>query len=258
MYQPDDANFITRAHAWVLHHWPTTLRRRVAVVAVLVATSLVLLSWLGALLETAVDLGLLAIIGLMVVCWVGAGGALVPVPGVRPLSWVMIVNQGAVLDPLLVAILTALAMALGQSSYFVATRAGKHHHEKVRDGDRASGRHHDDDAATTVAGVASAGRDPSEPPGSGGRSTRLVTRARSAMSRAREYVERRMHRHPQRTVFALSLIPNPLTTFATVTAAAIGMEYGRFFAASLAGFLVLTSVLVIAGQGILLALGIST
>ncbi len=225
--------------------------------AALVATSLVLLSWLGTLLDVAVDLGLVAYVGLMVVCWVGAGGALVPVPGVRPLSWLMIVNQGAVLDPLFVAGLTGLAMALGQSSYFLATRAGTHHHARARDGGKHFGQRHDDDAATTVAGVASAGPDPSQPSDPDARSAGLAARARSAMSRARDVVERRMHRHPQRTVFALSLIPNPLTTFATVTAAAIGMEYHRFLAASLAGFLVLTTVLVVAGQGILLALGIA-
>jgi hypothetical protein len=67
-----------------------------------------------------------------------------------------------------------------------------------------------------------------------------------------------MHTHPQSTVFALCVIPNPLTTFATVTASAAGVEFVHFFAASLAGFLVLTSALVILGQGLLQALGVSS
>ena len=126
-----------RAHTWVLDRWPTTLRRRIAVIAVLVAVGFVVVSTIARLVGAAVDAGILAYIGLMVVCWVGAGGALVPVPGVRPLSWVMIVHQSTVLVVPIVALLAALAMVLGQSSYFLTTRAearrrreGHGHHRK--------------------------------------------------------------------------------------------------------------------------------
>jgi hypothetical protein len=61
----------------------------------------------------------------------------------------------------------------------------------------------------------------------------------------------------QRILFLLCVLPNPLTTFATVSAASSGLPFGRFFAASPAGFLVLAPALAIAGGGILAALGIS-
>lgn len=226
---------LVRAHAWVLDHWPTSLRRRVAIIVVLVAVGLVVLSAAARLVGAAIDLGLLAYLGLMAVCWVGAGGALVPVPGTRPLSWVMIVQQSAAShDPIVVALLGAVAMALGQTSYFFATRAGEHHVAERH----AHGRHAEGQASRT--------------PG------RIVSSSRALLERAKGAVSRLMHTHPQPTVFVLSVIPNPLTTFATVTAAATGVPYGRFLVASLAGFLVLTSALVILGQGLLQALGVSS
>lgn len=220
-------------------------------VAVLAAVGAVAVSWIADLVGAAIDLGVLAYLGLMVVCWVGAGGALVPIPGVRPLSWVMIVHQGAVLSPPFVALLAALAMALGQSSYFVATRTGKEHHadRHGRDaghepgGSDPGGR----DEPATVDAAAAHARPPSG----------IARRSRALLERGREAVARRMQHHPQRIIFLLSLVPNPLTTFATVTAAATNVPFTRFFAASFAGFLALTIALVIAGQGALLALGIS-
>ena len=89
--QTEEQGRIERAHAWVLEHWPTTLRRRLAVTAVVIGVGLVVISAVADLLDVAHDLGLFAYLGLMLVCWIGAGGALVPVPGVRPLSWIMIV-----------------------------------------------------------------------------------------------------------------------------------------------------------------------
>ena len=71
------------------------------------------------------ELDFLGYLSLFVACWVGAGGALVPIPGVRALSWIMIIQQGAALDPLLVAVIAASAMVLGQSTYFLATRAAQ-------------------------------------------------------------------------------------------------------------------------------------
>jgi membrane protein DedA with SNARE-associated domain len=225
---------IVRAHGWVLDHWPTSLRRRIAIVVVLVAVGVVLLSALARLVGAAIDLGLLAYLGLMAVCWVGAGGALVPVPGTRPLSWVMIVQQSTSShDPVVVALLGAFAMALGQTSYFFATRAGEH---------RVAGHHR--------GGEHRIEKSPKE-------AGRLVAWSRAVLERAKAGVSRLMHTHPQSTIFLLSVVPNPLTTFATVTASAAGVEFVRFFAASLAGFLVLTTALAVLGQGLLIALGVS-
>jgi len=250
----DVSERLEQAHGWVVDHWPTTLRRRIGAVAVVIALGLAAISWLARLVGVAVDLGLLAYGGLMVVCWVGAGGALVPIPGVRPLSWVMIVHQGTVLSPPVVALAAAVAMALGQSSYFVATRTGARRHAE------ASGHHrlrHEDLQGNGAAG-ASGGSGKEASGGTGKRApNRLVARSRALLSRARDAVERRMKTHPQRIIFLLCVVPNPLTTFATVTAASSGVPFRSFVAASLAGFLVLTIALVLAGQSILAALGLS-
>ncbi len=244
---------VERAHLWAVRHWPKTLRNRVAVVALaVIALGFVVIATFGRLVNLAVSLDLLAYVGLMVFCWVGAGGALVPIPGVRELSWIMVVNQGAALDPVLVALLAALAMGLGQSSYFLATREGVHHVAGHR------GRHaHADGAAGPPSGdVAGGGEPPSAAPARVRPWSGIVARSRTLLERGKDAVTRLMHVHPQRTIFILSVVPNPLTTFATVTAAALGVRYPRFFAASLAGFILLTSILVIAGQGIIAALGI--
>jgi uncharacterized membrane protein len=55
----------------------------------------------------------------------------------------------------------------------------------------------------------------------------------------------------------VSLVPSPLTTFGAVAAAKDRVMFRDFFVASLAGFLVLALALVIAGQAILTALGVS-
>lgn len=240
---------VDRAHTWVLDRWPTTVRRRIAVVAVLVAVGLVAISTLARVVGFAIDAGVLAYIGVMVVCWVGAGGALVPVPGARPLSWVMIVQQSTILAAPIVALAAAVAMALGQSSYFLATRIGErrrlegHGHHRHGGAERSKL----DDAGTLPDGATPGAKPPN----------RIVARSRAMLVRGQAAVTRRMATHPQRIIFALSVVPNPLTTFATVSAATVGLSFVRFLTASLAGFLVLTIALAVAGQGILVALGLS-
>ena len=115
---------VLRAYAWVLAHWPTSVRWHLALIVVGVVFALALIPFLARLAGTVIDLGILPYLALMVLCWLGTGGALVPIPGVRLLSWVTIVQQGAYLDPVLVAVLAALAMAAGQTSYFAAARYG--------------------------------------------------------------------------------------------------------------------------------------
>jgi hypothetical protein len=240
---------LVRAHGWVLEHWPTSVRRRIGIAVVLVAVVALVASNIARLVGAAVDAGMLAYLGLMGVSWVGAGGALVPVPGVRPLSWVMIVHQSTVLAAPIVAVVAAVAMALGQSSFFVATQLEA---RRRQEGHRH--RHHGH-LRGPVVGERSTGEG-SE--GTGARSSsRVVVRSRALLESGRAAVTRRMATHPQRILFVVCVLPNPLTTFATVSAASSGVPFGRFFAASLAGFLVLCAALAVAGQGILAILGIS-
>lgn len=236
---------VERAHAWVLERWPRRTRSRIAIIAVLIAVAAVGISTAARLVGAAVDAGMLAYLGLMVVCWVGAGGALVPVPGVRPLSWVMIVHQSTVLAPPVVAVVAALAMALGQSSYFVATRIEARRHQRHH-GHGTHGLH----AGATAATQANEGVGGSRQP------NKVVARSRAMLAGGQAAVERRMASHPKRILFLLCVVPNPLTTFATVTAASTSVPFASFFVASLAGFTVLTVALAVAGQAILGALGL--
>jgi hypothetical protein len=242
--QHDDVpDGFARAHRWVLDHWPTSLRQRLAVTAVLIAIALVAIAGIARLVGTTAEIGLLAYVGVMVVCWVGAGGALVPVPGTRPLSWVLIVQQSTVVDPLIVALTAACAMALGQTSFFVATRLESRRHG-------APGGHH-----LHLPGHATQSEAPGTRPTPN--PNPAVTWSRKLLAKGKAGVEARMTGHPQRIVFLLCILPNPLTTFATVSAAATGVPFSRFFGASLAGFLVLCLTLVIMGQGLLVLLGIA-
>lgn len=233
------------AETWVarvLARWPTSRRRRIAtglaMVAILVATIVASSRILRLLYQ---ELDILAYAGLFAACWVGAGGALVPVPGVRPISWFMIVQQGAALDPVVVALVAATAMALGQTSYFLAARAARR---------RALGH-----AATPpdvvldvdppglpdpVALASDATPGAARPPG---------RRARR-MDAARRRVTRQVQTHGFATVFAVCALPTPLTTLTTTAAAAAGMGYGRYLPAAFGGYLVLSSVLVLFGQGL--------
>ncbi len=232
----------------ILARWPTSRRRRIATVlalgAILVAT-IIASSRILRLLHQELDV--LAYAGLFAACWIGAGGALVPVPGVRPISWFMIVQQGAALDPVVVALVAAIAMMLGQTSYFVAARAARH---------RAVG--HLATAPVATLDVDAPGLpDPSgslDPP-DGPPSSSVSHRSSRRMERARRRVALQVNTHGVATVAAVCAMPTPLTTLTTTAAAAAGMGFARYLPAAFGGFLVLSTVLVLFGQGLGNALG---
>ena len=132
----DASAAVVELHRRAIERWAPATRRRfgllLALVAALLAVAGSLALWPGSL--PRVDL--VPYLGLAAASWVGAGGVLVPVPGTRPLSWVMIVHQSVSLDPLVVAMAGALAMALGQTSLYLAAQHGAQHHRTHE------GRHH--------------------------------------------------------------------------------------------------------------------
>jgi uncharacterized membrane protein YdjX (TVP38/TMEM64 family) len=219
--------------AWLRAHWPASTRKRVAAViailAIVVATVVASASLLERLRNPQLDL--LGYLSLFLACWIGAGGALVPIPGVRPISWVMIVQQGAALDPVPVTLISAFAMVLGQTSYFLATRAAEARASRVS----SEGA----DVASEPAVEPLDTADADEP--QKGRIGRLTARARHA-------VEHQIHRHGFVTVFVVSALPTPLTTLTTTAAASSGMGYARYFIAAAGGFLVLCAVLAFSGD----------
>jgi len=220
---------------WLISHWPTSRRKRVAAVLAILAITVATLVASASLLERLRNpqLDLLGYLSLFLACWIGAGGALVPIPGVRPISWVMIVQQGAALDPLPVTLISASAMVLGQTSYFLATRAAEARASHAS----ADGADADADSGPTPGPEAtSQAEEPQK-----GRFGRLMDRARHA-------VEHQIHRHGFVTVFVVSALPTPLTTLTTTAAASSGMGYVRYFVAAAGGFLVLCSVLAFSGE----------
>ena len=62
-------------------------------------------------------------------------------------------------------------------------------------------------------------------------SGRIAVALRRAQARTAQFVEL----HGFSTIFTLSLFPNPLTTFASITAGAMGMGFRRFLPADFAG-----------------------
>jgi len=221
---------------WLPHSWRTTRRRRVAatiaLVAFVVATSVASAQLLRLVVE---ELNLVAYVGLFIACWIGAGGAVVPVPGVRAVSWLMVVQQGAVLDPLVVIAVAVGAMVLGQTSYFIAATAAR------RRAATAGVDVIDDTDATDLADDSPQDADPGS--GSNGWATR-----------ARLRVKRQVEEHGLATIFAVTALPSPFTTVATTTAAWDGMSYARFVVAATAGYLVLCTVLTLIGMGVLAGL----
>ena len=210
--------------------WPTKTRKRVAVVlailAVVVATYVTSANLLELLFSP--ELNVLGYVALFVACWIGAGGALVPIPGVRAISWVMIVQQGAALDPAVVAFVAGSAMVLGQTSYFFATRAAAA---------RARARAVKAEAeADTDAQVESEDDLEEKTPG--------------RMARATARVENGIRRHGIITVFLVTALPSPLTTLTTTVASGSGMGYARWFLAAYAGYLTLCGILAFLGDGI--------
>jgi hypothetical protein len=198
------------------------------------------------------ELDLLGYLSLFVACWIGAGGALVPIPGVRALSWIMIIQQGAALDPLVVALIAASAMVLGQSSYFLATRAAQNRRHRASAPDPASM-----DAETAAAfdaeTAAALDAETGEPQDDLATETDTDThrhRMPAFMTRAADRIQRQIHRHGFITVFAVCALPTPLTTLTTTAAAGSGMGYARYLVAAYAGFLTLTATLAFLGDNL--------
>jgi membrane protein DedA with SNARE-associated domain len=229
-----DRNRFVKAYAWVLHRWPESTRRRAALVVAFVALLVGTFIASARLLELVFDdLDNLAYVGLFVTCWIGAGGALVPIPGVRVVSLIMIVQQAAALDPLITIAVAASAMTLGQLSWYAAARAGAARTGAARTGGTTD--------SAPAAGPAAA--PPSAPTG-----RRAALAARSQRAAARVATDLRAH--DVVTVFAASAVPTPLSSIAASSAGALRIPLARYLLASFAGRITLCAVLAVFGQAI--------
>jgi len=243
----DASAAVLELHGRVIERWSPATRRRFGLLLALIA-ALVAVGSVALLPGSLPRIDLVPYLGLAAACWVGAGGVLVPVPGTRPLSWVMIVHQSVALDPLVVAIAGALAMALGQTSLYIAAQHGTQHHRTRKE------RHDHPRKAPAPPGEISDTDQGDASPSRAGRVTRATIRVKAFGRRAAE----RLKRHPVGSVLLLSVVPSPLTSMASGAAGAAGMPFLKFFLSSLAGFLVFVCLLVILGTGLLALFGISS
>jgi membrane protein DedA with SNARE-associated domain len=209
-----------------------------AVVAIVVATFIAS----SRLLRFVFDyLDVVAYLGLFVACWIGAGGAVVPIPGVRAMSWLMIMQQGAALNPYVVALVGSAAMVLGQTSYFVATRARTRRVNSKSESPAEEERMPAEAEELAPMPAVESDLSPAEEPG---------RRARY-MAAATQRIQHQIREHGMATVFVVSALPSPMTTLTTTAAASSGMGYGRFFVAAFSGFLLLSAILAGVGQALL-------
>ena len=209
----------------------------VALVAIVCATSVASARLLRLIFD---DLDLIAYVGLFIACWIGAGGALVPVPGVRPMSWLMIVQQGGTLDLVVVVAVAASAMVIGQSSYFLTARTAK--------------RRRDAGGATAGNAAPDSTDAEGEAPADGGTDGEASADA-GYRARAAARIQRLVREHGVATILLVTALPSPFTTLATTAAAAQEMSYPRFLLAGTSGYLVLCTTLALVGEGLLPGLG---
>lgn len=143
------------------------------------------------------SLGGLGYVGVFVANLASTVTVFIPVPGLTALGQVLILDQGEVLNPVLVGIAGGCGMALGEITAYVAGVYG---------GQMAAGH--------TLPGPRW--------------TARLVERAISV-------IDRLMDRYGMLTLFVLSVIPNPVFEIAGITAGAVRMPFGRFMGAVLVG-----------------------
>lgn len=208
----DAPKWLVRYHARVDERVSVRTRRRLGIAvgfgAAIAGTLVVLV-----IKPLGLDISWAAWIGLFLANWVGNGGILVPIPGLRFVGWTMAAHQGAEGPTILVGLVAGFAMALGQTSFYLTAAAGS---------DRFSGK----------------GKD---------RSGNLAELMRKVKDRVSDFVER--HGFP--TIFTLSTVPNPLTTFATITAGTMGMGFRTFLVANFAGHVILGLILALFGRSLL-------
>jgi len=201
----------------------TSGRDRVALLLAIVgvaAASLFLGARLVRLFLGLTDLA--AYMGLFIVNWIANGGLLVPIPGLRIVGWLLIISQGAALDPAVAGVVGGIAMALGQTSFYVAGDAGRRRTASHDPAVTGSPRH--------------------------ARLARLSAGPRVAQAKQR--ITRLLRVHGFATITLISVIPSPLTAFACGTAGAMGMGFRRFVLASLVGRIALGLVLAYLGSGL--------
>ena len=193
----------------------TPTRRRIGLVVGFGAAVIGTLAAIDIGAELGLGLPLAAWAGLFLANWIGNGGILVPIPGLRFIGWTMTVHQATEGLAIIVGLIAGLAMALGQTSYYLSASAGSrrvHEHGEPRRAAKEGGHRVGD----------------------------LVRRAHAT-------IESLLRDYGVPTIFSLSAVPNPFTTFASITAGSMGMAFKRFLVSNFAGHVVLGLILALFG-----------
>jgi membrane protein YqaA with SNARE-associated domain len=139
----------------------------------------------------------------------------VPIPGVAPILYAVVIYSGYALNPITVALVAGPAMALGEAVSYVLGMLGLRIAEKASD---------DDDTRPKPSGI------------------------RGFISGLASNVDEWMEKRGFITLLVLAAVPNPIVAFANITAGATGMPFPKFYAAVAIGKTIRS--LVLAGIGV--------
>ena len=214
----DAPQHFIRLHAWLDTRFSPRKRRILGVVVGFGAALFGTLIVAGLAKRVGLDIPWVAYITLFLANWIGNGGILVPIPGLRLVGMTMTAHQGAEGTAIFVGLVAGFAMAMGQTSFYLTAASGSKHLKDSKDKKEQKARQ-----------------------------GRVAVYLRKAKDKTADFVER--HGFP--TIFTLSTFPNPLTTFATITAGSMGMGFREFLVANFLGHVILGLILALFGQWLL-------
>ncbi len=139
-------------------------------------------------------------IGVFIASVAGTSCIIFPLPGMSAVAQGLIIQQGSVLDPLVVGIVGGTGMAIGEAGSYIGGAVGAE--------------------ASRQTGL------------------RVPDRLRPLFDRIAGWVTWLMTHYGMLTLFTLSAIPNPIIDVAGAIAGAVRMPFWRFFVAQWAGKLV--------------------
>lgn len=200
-------------YAWVLAHLPTSRGARIAMAAgsFCVVGTIVFSLIFGPQLTDADEARYEALgyIGIFIASFAGTSFIILPIPGMSAVAQGLIMQQGAVLNPLLVGLVGGTGMAIGEAGTYIAGAVGA-------EASRQSG-------------------------------LRVPDRLRPLFDRVSTWMTWLMTHYGMLTLFTLSAIPNPIVDVAGAIAGATRMPFWRFFVAQWAGKLVRSLLLAYLG-----------
>lgn len=191
-------------YAWALAHLPKSRGARIAMAvgSFCVIGTIVFSLIFGSRLTDADEARFEALgyIGIFIASFAGTSFIILPIPGMSAVAQGLIMQQGAVLNPLIVGLVGGTGMAIGEIGMYI----------------------------TGAVGAEASRHSQAQAPG----------RLRSILDRVSGWIDWLMKRYAVLTLFALSAIPNPIVDVAGAIAGAARMPFWRFFGAVWAGKIV--------------------